>query len=170
MSGILSWIWPWWAWVVLAGILALAEMALPGSYLMWIALGAAVTAFAAAVTGMAMEGQLAVLAIATAASCLGGYFAYRAIGSDRGGRGLLNAPQRSMIGARGTVCEEFVDGRGKVRVGDTVWLADGPDLAIGTPVIVAGVRGIRLDVTAHREAAGQRTTPRSRNAEISAEE
>ena len=47
MSGIPWWAWPWWAWIVLAGVLALAEMAVPGSYLMWIALGAAVTGIAA---------------------------------------------------------------------------------------------------------------------------
>ena len=70
---------PWWAWIVLAGVLALAEMAVPGAYLMWIALGAAVTAVAAGATGMILEGQLAVFAIATAVSCLGGYFVYRAL-------------------------------------------------------------------------------------------
>ena len=56
-----------------------------------------------------------------------------------------------MIGAHGTVCETFVNGRGKVRVGDTVWLADGPDLAEGSPVVVAGVRGTRLDVKRQEE-------------------
>ena len=33
----------WWAWIILAGGLGLAELHVPGSYLMWIALGAAVT-------------------------------------------------------------------------------------------------------------------------------
>jgi membrane protein implicated in regulation of membrane protease activity len=144
---------PWWAWIILAGALALAEMVAPSSYLMWIALGAAVTAGAAA-TGIVIEGQLAVFAIATALSCIAGYFVYRGMESEHDGGGSLNTPQRSMIGARGTVSQAFVGGRGKVRIGDTVWLADGPDLAEGTPVVVAGVRGTRLDVTAHRETAG----------------
>ena len=144
---------PWWAWIVAAGVLALAEMVVPGAYLMWIALGAAVTAIAAGATGMILEGQLAVFAIATSVSCLGGYFVYRALvpGMDRNGDAPLNAPRRSMVGAHGTVCETFVNGRGKVRVGDTVWLADGPDLAEGSPVVVAGVRGTRLDVKRQQE-------------------
>ena len=137
---------PWWVWIVAAGALALAEMALPGAYLMWIALGAAVTAIAAGATGIILEGQLAVFAIATSVSCLGGYFVYRALEPRREHGIALNAPQRSMVGARGTVSDAFVNGRGKVRVGDTVWLADGPDLEVGTPVIVAGVRGTRLEV------------------------
>jgi membrane protein implicated in regulation of membrane protease activity len=157
MGGISWWALPWWAWIILAGVLALAEMAVPGSYLMWIALGAAVTAIAAT-TGMVLEGQLAVFAIATALSCIGGYFAYRRIEAARDGGVPLNAPRKSMIGARGTVCETFVNGRGKVRIGDTVWLADGPDFAEGVPVIVAGVRGTRLEVTG-RLAAGAGSKP-----------
>ena len=145
MSGV-----AWWAWIVLAGVLAIAEMVLPGSYLMWIALGAAITGLVAAATGMVLEGQLAVFAAATAASCIGGYFVYRGQEWDRGRETPLNAPRRSLVGAHGTVCEALVNGRGKVRVGDTVWLADGPDLAEGTPVIVSGVRGTRLTVTRPR--------------------
>jgi membrane protein implicated in regulation of membrane protease activity len=144
MSGL-----PWWLWIVLAGALALAEMGLPGSYLIWIALGAAITAFVAAAGEITLEGQLAVFAVATAASCLGGYFFYRALAA-RHREVPLNAPRRSLVGARGTVCEAFVNGRGKVRIGDTVWLAAGPDLAEGTPVIVSGVHGTRLTVTLPR--------------------
>ena len=69
-----------------------------------------------------------------------------------------------MIGARGTVCQAFVNGRGKVRIGDTVWLADGPDLAEGTPVVVAGVRGTRLEVTGQREAGADSEAGRMRGA------
>ncbi len=155
MSGILTWAWPWWAWIVAAGVLALAEMVVPGAYLIWIALGAAVTGIAAASTGMLFEGQLATFATATAVSCIGGYFAYRRRESDRDAVVPPNTPRRSMIGARGTVAEAFVDGRGKVRIGDTVWLADGPDLAEGTPVAVAGVRGTRLEVTGHHNARAE---------------
>ena len=60
----------------------------------------------------------------------------------------LNEPNRAMLGSRGTVCETFQAGRGKVRIGDTVWLATGPDLAEGTPVAVSGVQGTRLVVAA----------------------
>ncbi|HEX2151063.1 MAG TPA: NfeD family protein [Stellaceae bacterium] len=148
---------PWWTWIILAGVLALAEMAVPSSYLMWIAVGAAVTAIAAVTTGMVFEGQLAVFTTATALSCVAGYFVYRAMESDRDGEVALNAPRRSMIGARGTVSQAFVNGRGKVRIGDTVWLANGPDLAEGTPVVVAGLRGTRLEVTGQLEAGADST-------------
>ena len=151
----------WWAWVILAGVLGLAEMHVPGAYLVWIALGAALTGLADAALGLSLEGQLAVFAAASALCCSGGYFVYRRL-HRRQPRGdmPLNERHRAMLGTRGTVCETFVNGRGKVRLGDSVWLADGPDLPEGVPVVVSGVRGTRLVVAGlePRPAAGPAPT------------
>ena len=150
MSGL-----PWWAWIVGAGALGLGELHVPGSYLIWIALGAALAGAADAVFHLSLEGQLAVFAGASALSCLAGYFVYRQIHRRQHGEILLNDRSLAMVGARGTVCEAFANGQGKVRLGDGVWLAAGPDLADGTPVVVSAVRGTRLVVEAAkpREAA-----------------
>ena len=51
-----------------------------------------------------------------------------------------------MLGSRGVVCEAFASGQGKVRLGDGVWLASGPELAAGSPVVVTAVHGTRLVV------------------------
>ena len=136
----------WWAWMVLAGALGLAEMGVPGAYLMWIALGAALTGVADAAFGLSLEGQLAVFALASALSCAAGFFIYRRMQPALGGAPPVNEPQRALLGARGVACEAFVSGRGKVRIGDSVWLANGPDLPEGAPVVVSGVRGTRLVV------------------------
>jgi membrane protein implicated in regulation of membrane protease activity len=145
---------PWWSWAVLAGILALAELHMPGSYLVWIALGAALTSGLAAALGGSLEGQLGTFAGASALSCVVGYFVYRRLHRRRRGETPLNDRGMAMIGTRGTVCEAFFNGRGKVRLGDGVWLADGPDLAEGAPVIVSEVRGTRLIVQAGEPKAG----------------
>jgi membrane protein implicated in regulation of membrane protease activity len=136
----------WWAWMILAGVLGLAEMHVPGAYLVWIALGAALTGAADAAFGLSLEGQLGVFAAASALSCAAGYFVYRRLHRRQRGDLPLNERHRSMLGERGTVCEAFVAGRGKVRLGDSVWLAAGPDLAEGAPIVVSGVRGTRLVV------------------------
>jgi inner membrane protein len=144
---------PWWSWMVLAGILGLAEMHVPGAYLIWMALGAAVTGAVDAAFGISLEGQLGTFAVASAASCVAGYFVYRELHRrQQGGISTdeipLNERGLSMVGARGTVCEVILNGRGKVRLGDGVWLATGPDLAEGTPVAVTAVHGTRLYVEA----------------------
>ena len=41
-----------------------------------------------------------------------------------------------------------MNGEGKVRLGDSIWLAEGPALDEGTPVIVRSVRGTRVVVEA----------------------
>jgi membrane protein implicated in regulation of membrane protease activity len=145
---------PWWLWMILAGVLGLAELHVPGSYLVWIALGAALTGAVDAAFGVSLEGQLATFAVASALSCLAGYFVYRRMRWPIRGETLLNDKGLAMVGARGTVCEAFFNGRGKVRLGDGVWLADGPDLAEGTPVVVSAVQGTRVVVHAVEPGAG----------------
>ena len=98
--------------------------------------------------GLTLAGQLAVFAAASALSSLAGYFIYRQLHWGRRGEIVLNERGRALVGARGTVCEAFVNGSGKVRLGDGVWLAAGPDLAEGTPVVVSAVHGTRLFVQA----------------------
>jgi membrane protein implicated in regulation of membrane protease activity len=51
-----------------------------------------------------------------------------------------------MIGAKGLVAETIENGHGKVRLGDSVWLAEGPDMQSGAPIAVVGVKGTVLIV------------------------
>jgi membrane protein implicated in regulation of membrane protease activity len=46
------------------------------------------------------------------------------------------------------VIEAIAGGEGKVKVGDTVWLANGPDAAVGQRVTIIGADGNRLRVSA----------------------
>ena len=58
----------------------------------------------------------------------------------------LNRRAEQLIG-RVLLLEEAIEGgRGKVRVGDTLWLAEGADLPAGTRVKVTGVRRDALQV------------------------
>jgi inner membrane protein len=60
----------------------------------------------------------------------------------------LNRRAEQLIG-RVLLLEEAIEGgRGKVRVGDTLWLAEGADLPTGTRVKVTGVRRDALQVEA----------------------
>ena len=140
---------PWWAWAILAAVVGIAELHVPGSYLIWIASGIAITAAAEALFGLTFAQQIAVFAVASCASCVLGYFVYRGFPTRRGAAdGTLNQRDRMMVGARAVVCVPVLNGHGKVRVGDSVWLAEGPDLAEGTAVTVKSVRGTSLIVEA----------------------
>lgn len=143
---------PWWAWAIVAVGVGLAELHVPGSYLIWIALGAAVTAAIDAVWGLSFPAQIGTFAVASALSCILGYFVYRKKFNRQ--ERALNQPDVQMIGVRGVTCETFANGRGKVRLGDSVWLAEGPDLANGVPIVVTSLHGTAVVVAAAAAAKG----------------
>ncbi|MGB8400429.1 NfeD family protein, partial [Bradyrhizobium sp.] len=59
----------------------------------------------------------------------------------------LNVRGAQYIGRKVLVEEAIKNGRGKVRVGDTIWAAEGEDAARGAEVEVTGVNGTVLVVT-----------------------
>ena len=61
---------------------------------------------------------------------------------------LLNRRAEQFIGQRYRLDTAIVGGRGKVRIGDSPWLAEGPDLPAGTEVEVIGVDGTTVKVRA----------------------
>jgi membrane protein implicated in regulation of membrane protease activity len=139
----------------LAAVLALAEMHTPGSYLIWMALGAALTAALDAVYGLPAAAQLVTMAVASGLSCCVGYFVYRHVDRRRLHAPTLNEREALLVGERGVVCSDIVHGTGKVRLGDTVWLAEGPNLPTGTAVIVKSVRRARVRVKPVGAATGR---------------
>jgi membrane protein implicated in regulation of membrane protease activity len=137
---------PWWGWAVAGAVLGLAELHAPGSYLIWIAVGAVLTAALAAWCDLSTAAQLVTMIVASGLSCFGGYFVYRHVDRRQADDGMLNRREALLVGEHGVVCSEIFHGTGKVRLGDTVWLAEGPDLPTGTAVIVKSVRRARVRV------------------------
>ena len=138
---------PWPIWAIMAAFIGIAELHAPAGYLIWAALGAAITAAVEAMFGLSASGQIETFLIACFISCTLGYFIYPLAGPEGARRGPeINRKDCAMVGETGVVCEAFVNGRGKVRIGDTVWLAEGPDVSVNTPVNVLSVRGARLVV------------------------
>jgi membrane protein implicated in regulation of membrane protease activity len=58
----------------------------------------------------------------------------------------LNRRAAQLVGRVAVVEEAIEHGRGKVRIGDTLWLVEGPDLPCGAEVRVRGARGALLEV------------------------
>jgi membrane protein implicated in regulation of membrane protease activity len=75
-----------------------------------------------------------------------GYFVYRKLSAPAAGATPLNQRGLELLGTNGTVFEALRNGHGKVTLGDTVWLAEGPDLNVGTPIVVTGLRGTVVTV------------------------
>ena len=136
-----------WYWAIAAAAIAYVEMHAPGFYLIWIACGAATTAVGIGLFGIALEPQLITFAVASVAFCIVGFFVYRSLNAQSTTTSL-NRRELGIVGAEGVVAEPIQNGQGKVRLGDTVWLAQGPDAPTGTPVRVRALLGTTVQVEA----------------------
>ncbi len=133
-----------WYWAIAAAVIAYVEMHAPGFYLIWIACGAATTAAGIGFFGISVEEQLITFALASVGFCIVGYFVYRSFNVHS--KTSLNRRELGIVGAEGVVAEPIQNGHGKVRLGDTVWLAQGTDLPVGTPIRVRALLGTTVQV------------------------
>jgi membrane protein implicated in regulation of membrane protease activity len=136
-------------WWILALVLIGAELLAPGYFLIWIGFAAAalgaVTFFVPSMSFLAQAVLFAALALA---SCVVYWRFVRKVANESSDQPLLNRRAEQFVGKRYTLDTAIVGGRGKVRIGDSPWLAEGPDLPAGAEVEVIGVSGTTLKVRA----------------------
>lgn len=138
-----------WNWVVLGFVLLGLEIVVPGVFLLWIGLAALATG----VLSLAFWGawwwpwQVQVL-VFLALSLVSAYAGKRIVRSREGDtdQPLLNRRSEQMIGRTATLAEPIRNGRGRIRLGDTLWKVRGPDMEPGTHVKVVGVEDSELVV------------------------
>lgn len=133
-------------WLIAAVGLAAVELIGPGVFLIFLAIGALVTAgITAAVPGMPLALQLGSFALWSAVSIAIGrrwYHQFPVPSDDP----LLNDRAARLIGEVVTVTHAIAGGTGRVRLGDGEWIAAGPDAAVGQTMRVTAVRASTLEV------------------------
>ena len=135
-------------WWIVAGILLLAEMTLPGFFMLWLAAAAALTAVVDIFFNLSWAGEILtfaalslVLVLATWRMVIGS----RNLKSDQP---HLNQRHQGLVGRSFVLERAIVNGSGKIKVEDTLWDVDGPDMAAGARIKVTGLQGMRLMVEA----------------------
>ena len=136
---------PHWVWLTAAALLGIAELLVPGVFLIWLAAAAALTGFAALLFGIPVAFQFALFALlALAATYVGRrWYANNPVPSSDP---LLNDRASRLTGKAVTVVDAIENGEGRVRVGDGVWAARGADAPVGTHVRITGSTGTILTV------------------------
>jgi membrane protein implicated in regulation of membrane protease activity len=134
----------WW-WVGAGALLGILEILLPGIFLIWIAVAAWVTAIIVALVPMALAWQLVIFVVLAFVTVFAGrqYYARNPVTSADPN---LNARAARLIGQIVTVESAIENGKGRVRVGDGVWNAKGPDLPSGSRVVIIAADGTLLTV------------------------
>lgn len=127
-----------WNWVVLGLVLLFLELLAPGIFLLWIGFAALVTSLIS-FTGLnfieSWQAQLLLFLVLSVIFVLIGrkYFNPHNQTSDEP---LLNRRAEQLIGLRSTLEEPIINGNGRTRFDDTLWRISGPDLPVGSTVVV----------------------------------
>lgn len=132
-----------WVWLTLGVILAGAEMLVPGVYLIWLALAAIVTGLLTVGLDMSLPFQVVnfvSLALIFAFSAKR-FLRDKPIESSDP---LLNRRGARLVGETALVVQAIEHGTGRVKLGDSEWIARGPDVAAGERVRVSGTEGAIL--------------------------
>ncbi len=138
--------WYWWAF---AALLLVVEIFAPGFVFLWLAVSAFLTgALLWFLPGLGWQWQLLSFAGLGLVTVFGWLHIQRRFRRLRAGEGTapLNRRGEQLLGREFPLVGAIEGGRGKVRVGDTVWPVTGPDLPAGSRVRVIGVEGTRLRV------------------------
>lgn len=133
-------------WLIGAVVLAIVELALPGVYMVFFAVAAALTGLVGLLfPELGFAGQCVGFAAWSAVAVLIGkrwYHDFPVASIDP----LLNDRLARMIGQVVTVVEPIDEDAGRVRVGDGEWPARGPDAPAGARVRITGADGTTLRV------------------------
>lgn len=138
-----------WAWWVLGIVLLILEVLLPGVFLVWIGIAAIITgALSLLLWGEAFwvwQVQWLVFAVLSLVAAVLGR---RIVSSSdtASDQPYLNQRGQSLVGRTATLEHPIAEGRGRIRLDDTMWSVQGPDLPIGTRVRVTASNGRDLTV------------------------
>jgi inner membrane protein len=141
-----------WIWGAIGAVLVVVEMLVPGYFLIFPALGAMAVAGLGFVLPLDFAGQIVLFTAVTALLFALCFRLYRSLMVAGDVPSMVNSPDR-LLGAVAVVDEPITAGRGKIRLGDTVWLARGPDLPRGAAVTVTQVDGTVLEVAPRQPIA-----------------
>jgi len=131
--------------MILAAVLLVLEMLAPGIFLMWFGFAAAATGLIAFRYEIAWQWQLIwFCGLSLAAVLLANrYLRQHPLESDQP---LLNKRAAQLVGQFFDLDEPIENGRGSIRVGDTIWRVEGPELPKGARIRVVGTDGSVLKV------------------------
>lgn len=132
-----------WVWIAVGLILAALEMLVPGVYLIWLAVAAIITGVLTLGLDLGFPSQIVTF---VSISLIAAFSARRFLRDTpiESSDPLLNLRGSRLIGETAIVTQAFVGGSGRIKHGDSEWLARGPDLDIGTRVRITGSDGAIL--------------------------
>jgi membrane protein implicated in regulation of membrane protease activity len=136
-----------WDWLGLGTVLLILEVFGAGGYLLWVGIAAAAVGVLTFLLPMFWTVQFLLFAVLSILMAVYWWRRQRSVNRPSDQPGLNNRGQE-LIGRTFAVHTAIVEGRGKIKVGDSVWIVTGPDAPVGAQVRVVGQDGaiLRVDI------------------------
>lgn len=139
-----------WNWIFLGIILFVLETVMPGVYLLWFGVAAVIVGVLTFMFDVTLQWELILFGVVSMLTVLAvrRFAKTDVVASDEPD---LNVRGQQYVGRIVTVETAISGGRGRVRVGDSMWSAEGPDMPIGAQARVTAVHGtvLRIEPFAH---------------------
>ena len=134
---------PHYVWLAIGLLLGAAEILVPGTFLIWLAGAALITGFLAWMLPIGLPLQIVIFAVLAIAAVFIGrnYLRNHPIAEVDP---KMNRRGARLEGETAVVVTGFEGGTGRVKLGDSEWLARGVDMAAGQRVRVTGSEGAIL--------------------------
>jgi len=134
---------PHYAWLAIGLILAAAEMAVPGVFLIWMAGAALIVGFVTWLLPIGVPLQVVLFALLAIIAVFTGK-RYLKDNPVEPADPMMNDRGARVVGEIVIVTQAIEGGSGKVKLGDSEWLAKGADAAVGTRLRIAAHDGVVL--------------------------
>ncbi len=142
-----------WHWFVFAAVLGTIEILAPGIFFLWLAVASILTGLV--VLLMPEIGTAAQVTLFGGLSIVMVWAAWKFLKKNpiTSDQPLLNQRAAQYVGKVFVLEEAIRHGMGRVRIGDSSWKVEGPDMAAGGQVRVTGFDGALLKVEKVADAA-----------------
>lgn len=145
MSGFLASVGVW-NWLILGVVLIIAEVLLPGVFLLWFGVAAILVGAISLAFDASWQTQIVLFAVIALAE-VPLWRRFSRMRQNQDGAENLNQRGKSLINREAVLEKPIVDGVGTLSIDDTIWRIEGPNLPVGTRVKVTQVHGSIATVT-----------------------
>jgi inner membrane protein len=138
-----------WNWMALGLVLLGLEIVVPGIFLLWIGIAAIIVgSLTLMIGGAAMWTWQLQIVLFLILSLVSAYIGKKVMAKGEGvsDEPFLNQRAEQLVGRTATLAEPIAEGRGRIKLGDTQWRVNGPDMPVGTKVKVVSTDGSELSV------------------------
>ncbi len=140
-----------WTWWIIGLVLLIIEIVVPGVFMLWFGIAAIIIGTVSLTVGEAgwwpWQAQIIGFAVLSLVTAIIGRKYWYNVHPDTD-QPNLNARGAQMVGQVSVLIDAMENGSGRIKLGDTVWRVEGPDLPAGSKVRVVDNSAATLKVEA----------------------